>query len=120
MRQEKFPLTAVWATLDGTNNVTVVAAPPAGEVRLIRRFYAINNVVAGTKTLTLYINDNTTVVPVWKSQATAFAALFNQGVSGVQNERINLLLSTTTQSLEVDLDGTGTAKILAWYETREA
>ena len=120
MRQEKFPLTAVWATLDGTNNVTVVAAPPAGEVRLIRRIYAINNKFAGSRILTAYLNDDGTVIPVWRSSATTFALFFNQSVAGVQNERINLLLSTTTQSLEVDLDGTGTAKILAWYETREA
>jgi len=73
-RRGKYPLTMVRAALNGTTNVTLVSAPPAGEARRVTRVYGQNN-AGGNRTMTLYLNDNGTVIPIHSSQVTADTAI---------------------------------------------
>jgi len=119
MSLENFPLTATTATLNGTTHVTLVSAPPAGEARRIRRIYGISS-QATARVLTLHLNDNSTVIPIWVSPSTTLGNFFNQTTQGEQDPRLDIVLSSTDQSLEMDLDNAGTNVVVAWYETLEA
>ena len=108
--------TAAHAALNGLANVTLVSAPAAGETRRVTRVLGQNN-TAGARVLGLYLNDGSSAIPVWESRSVGVGECWNQTAAGYLQEPVEIVLSETTHTLEMDMTGLGTDRVVAIYET---
>ena len=115
----KFPLRSANVALTGTTHATLLAAPPEGEAYLIRNIYGVNN-SGGARSLNLHINKASTVTPIWASGSAANSAMFTPVTGGGQPHDFSIVLADTDESLEIDLSGTGTDVVYAFYEVVES
>jgi len=114
----KFPYKSAVATLSGTSWVTLVSAPPDAVSYHITRVFG-QNTVAGDRVLSLAWNRDGTRTVVWKSESTAQNACFTQSSENNEVVDLNITLGDTDESLDIQLDNTGTDRIVASYEVRE-
>jgi len=115
----KFPLRTASVALTGTTHATLLTAPPEGEAYIIRNIYGVNTAGAN-RNLTLHINKNSTVTPIWVSGSAANGAMFTPVSGGGLPHDFSIVLSATDESLEIDLSDTGTDVIYAFYEVVES
>lgn len=114
----KKPFATSHVALNGTTNATLVPAPPDGVAYRILRVFGTNT-SGGTRTLTLYVNKAAAVSKIWVGSPAGTGVNFVQ-TAGAEVPAIEFYLAATNESLEMDLDDTGTDIIVACYEILEA
>ena len=115
---ESFPTEKAVVALTGNTYVTLVSAPPAGVAYRVKNVYGQNNAGAA-RTLTLAFNEGGTRTVVWQSASTADAAMFTQTGGGTQNFNLDLSLTNTDESLDMQLEAAGTDRVVCIYEVAE-
>jgi len=116
---DKFPIHSAGVALNGTSHVTLVPAPGEGQSHLVKQIYGFNT-SGGNRTLVLHINKASTVSRIWMTGSRGNNAAFFVDAGGDNPLMLDIVLADTDESLEADLNGTGTDTIWVSYEVWES
>ena len=116
---EKFPSKTVQVALTGATYVELIPAPADTETAYeLTRFYGQND-NAGARTLSIAFNNGGTRTICWTSQSAAQNEQFRSLDGGDESQPIDLVVSSTGQSIDMKASGACTGTIAATYKIME-